>query len=50
MLGRYFRIGAAGHQDLREARRWFESAVAQGIAAAEVELAELAPVLSQATG
>ena len=50
MLGRYLRRGAAGQQNLREARHWFESAIEQGIVEAEAELAELAPVLSRATG
>jgi hypothetical protein len=47
MLGRYLRTGAAGHWDPREARYWFESAVAQGIAEAEAELVELSPTVAQ---
>jgi hypothetical protein len=47
MLGRYLRTGAAGHWDLREARYWFESAAAQGIAEAEAELVELSPTVAQ---
>jgi TPR repeat protein len=47
MLGRYLRTGAAGHWDLREARHWFESAAAQGIAEAEPELVELSPTAAK---
>jgi TPR repeat protein len=50
MLGRYLRSGAAGQQNLPEARHWFESAIEQGIVEAEAEVTELAPVLSRATG
>jgi TPR repeat protein len=47
MLGHYLRSGVAGRQDLREARYWFESAVAQGISEAEAELADLSPAAVQ---
>jgi TPR repeat protein len=41
MLGRYLANGAAGHQDLSEARLWLERALAQGISEAASDLAKL---------
>jgi uncharacterized protein len=40
MLGRYLLAGNAAHQ--REARRWFEAALGQGLTEAQLELTRLA--------
>jgi TPR repeat protein len=43
MLGRYLRDGVAGDPNPEEAREWLERAVAQGVADAQQDLAELSP-------
>jgi TPR repeat protein len=44
MLGRYLRSGVAGDPNPQEAREWLERAVAQGVADAQHDLAELSPL------
>jgi TPR repeat protein len=41
MLGRYLASGVAGEPNPQEAREWLERAVAQGVAEAQHDLAEL---------
>ena len=43
MLGRYLARKLAGEQDIEEARRWTERAVAQGLQDAKADLAALPP-------
>jgi TPR repeat protein len=43
MLGRYLARNLAGDQNLEEARRWTERAVAQGMQEAKADLAALPP-------
>jgi len=43
MLGRYLGSGVAGESNPVEAREWLERAVAQGVADAQHDLAELSP-------
>jgi TPR repeat protein len=47
MLGRYLARGLAGEQNLDEARRWTERAVAQGLQEAKADLAALPPASGQ---
>ena len=43
MLGRYLARNLAGEQNIEEARRWTERAVAQGLQDAKADLAALPP-------
>jgi TPR repeat protein len=43
MLGRYLARNLAGEQNIEQARRWTERAVAQGLQEAKADLAALPP-------
>ena len=43
MLGRYLASGVAGESNRAEAREWLERAIAQGVADAQDDLADLSP-------
>ena len=47
MLGRYLKSGVASEPNPAKAREWLERAVAQGVADAQQDLAELSPLLPQ---
>jgi uncharacterized protein len=47
MLGRYLASGAAGEPNPKEAYRWLEQAVAQGVPEAESDMAQLMSPVGQ---
>jgi TPR repeat protein len=44
MLGRYLARNLGGEQNIPEARRWLERAIAQGLQEAKADLAALPPL------